>query len=236
MGAKITVDSATLMNKGLEFIEAMHLFGVSPAQITVLIHPESVLHSAVEFCDGSVVGQMAMPDMSLPIQYPDLSERGRRCARGSSHGLLRPAFHGAEPENTLSRPRGGRGAARRHGAGILSRERGRGRLFLRKNPVRRIMNVLPRADTKILRSADARQITAATRGAASCLRITEDYGYSVCDHRVRVLHRVHELDISCAKPAASASTSFALGMGQDPKTQGKEPLLAPAQPSAASAR
>ncbi len=69
MGAKITVDSATMMNKGLEFIEAMHLFGVSPEQITVLIHPESVVHSAVEFTDGSVVAQMAAPDMILPIQY-----------------------------------------------------------------------------------------------------------------------------------------------------------------------
>ena len=69
MGPKITVDSATLMNKGLEFIEAMHLFGAAPEQITVLIHPESALHSAVEFTDGSVVGQMAVPDMGLPIQY-----------------------------------------------------------------------------------------------------------------------------------------------------------------------
>ena len=69
MGAKITVDSATMMNKGLELIEAMHLFGVRAERVTVLIHPESALHSAVEFCDGSVVGQMAVPDMVLPIQY-----------------------------------------------------------------------------------------------------------------------------------------------------------------------
>ena len=69
MGAKITVDSATMMNKGLEFIEAMHLFGAAPEQITVLIHPQSVVHSAVEFLDGSVVAQMAVPDMGLPIQY-----------------------------------------------------------------------------------------------------------------------------------------------------------------------
>ena len=69
MGAKITVDSATMMNKGLEFIEAMHLFGAAPEQITVLVHPESVVHSAVEFIDGSVVAQMAAPDMVLPIQY-----------------------------------------------------------------------------------------------------------------------------------------------------------------------
>ena len=69
MGAKITVDSATMMNKGLEFIEAMHLFGAAPDRITVLIHPQSVVHSAVEFVDGSVVAQMAVPDMGLPIQY-----------------------------------------------------------------------------------------------------------------------------------------------------------------------
>ncbi|MBR1497741.1 MAG: 1-deoxy-D-xylulose-5-phosphate reductoisomerase [Oscillospiraceae bacterium] len=69
MGAKISVDSATMMNKGLEFIEAMRLFGVGPEQITVLIHPQSVVHSAVEFCDGSVVAQLAVPDMELPIQY-----------------------------------------------------------------------------------------------------------------------------------------------------------------------
>jgi 1-deoxy-D-xylulose-5-phosphate reductoisomerase len=69
MGAKISVDSATLMNKGLEFIEAMHLFGCSPENIQVLIHPESIIHSMVEFIDGSVIAQMAVPDMSLPIQY-----------------------------------------------------------------------------------------------------------------------------------------------------------------------
>ena len=69
MGAKISVDSATMMNKGLEFIEAMRLFGASPEQITVLVHPQSVVHSAVEFTDGSVVAQLAVPDMELPIQY-----------------------------------------------------------------------------------------------------------------------------------------------------------------------
>lgn len=68
MGPKITVDSATLMNKGLEFIEAMWLFGVQPAQIEVLIHPQSVVHSAVEFPDGAVIAQLGTPDMRLPIQ------------------------------------------------------------------------------------------------------------------------------------------------------------------------
>ena len=69
MGAKITVDSATLMNKGLEVIEAVHLFGVRPSDIEVLVHRQSILHSAVEFTDGAVIGQMGTPDMKIPIQY-----------------------------------------------------------------------------------------------------------------------------------------------------------------------
>ena len=69
MGAKISVDSATMMNKGLELIEAMHLFGVTAEQVTVLIHPESIVHSAVELIDGAVIAQMGTPDMGLPIQY-----------------------------------------------------------------------------------------------------------------------------------------------------------------------
>ena len=68
MGAKITIDSATLMNKGLEFIEAMHLFRARPEQIKVLIHPQSIVHSMVEFKDNSVIAQMGMPDMRLPIE------------------------------------------------------------------------------------------------------------------------------------------------------------------------
>ena len=68
MGAKISVDSATLMNKGLEFIEAMRLFGVKPEDIQVVIHPQSVIHSMVELVDGTVIAQMGVPDMGLPIQ------------------------------------------------------------------------------------------------------------------------------------------------------------------------
>ncbi|MBR1456665.1 MAG: 1-deoxy-D-xylulose-5-phosphate reductoisomerase [Oscillospiraceae bacterium] len=68
MGAKISVDSATLMNKGLEFVEAMHLFGVTPDDITVVIHPQSVIHSMVELVDGTVIAQLGVPDMGLPIQ------------------------------------------------------------------------------------------------------------------------------------------------------------------------
>ena len=69
MGPKITIDSATLMNKGFEAIEIMHLFGLGHRAIEILIHPQSIVHSAVEFCDGSVLAQMAPPDMRLPIQY-----------------------------------------------------------------------------------------------------------------------------------------------------------------------
>lgn len=69
MGPKITVDSATLMNKALEIVEARWLFGLAPEQIQVVIHPESVVHSFVEFHDGSVLAQLSPPDMRLPIQY-----------------------------------------------------------------------------------------------------------------------------------------------------------------------
>lgn len=69
MGPKITIDSATLMNKGLEFIEAMWLFGLEPSQIELLAHPQSVIHSAVKYRDGSVIAQLGVPDMRVPISY-----------------------------------------------------------------------------------------------------------------------------------------------------------------------
>lgn len=69
MGRKISVDSASLMNKGLEIIEACLLFDLKPEQVEVLIHPESIVHSMVEYCDGSVIAQMANPDMKIPIAY-----------------------------------------------------------------------------------------------------------------------------------------------------------------------
>ena len=75
MGAKISVDSATMMNKGLEFVEAMHLFGVTPDDIQVVVHPQSIIHSMVELVDGTVIAQLGVPDMGLPIQlamtYPE---------------------------------------------------------------------------------------------------------------------------------------------------------------------
>ncbi len=69
MGAKITIDSATMLNKGFEMIEAHWLYGVAPSDIQVVVHPESVVHSAVEFDDGAVIAQLGTPDMRLPIQY-----------------------------------------------------------------------------------------------------------------------------------------------------------------------
>lgn len=92
MGAKITIDSATLMNKGFEVIEAKWLFGVPADKIQVLVHPQSIVHSAVQFCDGSVKAQLGVPDMRLPIQYafsfPErLSLNGDRLDLFASHSL-----------------------------------------------------------------------------------------------------------------------------------------------------
>ena len=83
MGEKITVDSATMMNKGLEVIEARWLFDIPPERIDVVVHPESILHSAVSFVDGSLIGQFGWPDMKIPIayalSYPDrLPDVGKR--------------------------------------------------------------------------------------------------------------------------------------------------------------
>ena len=69
MGAKITIDSASMMNKGFEVIEAKWLFGLQPAQIDVVVHPQSIIHSMVQFADSSIKAQLGMPDMKLPIQY-----------------------------------------------------------------------------------------------------------------------------------------------------------------------
>lgn len=69
MGAKVTIDSASMMNKGFEMIEAKWLFGVQPEQIQVLVHPQSIVHSMIQFEDASVIAQLGMPDMHLPIQY-----------------------------------------------------------------------------------------------------------------------------------------------------------------------
>jgi 1-deoxy-D-xylulose-5-phosphate reductoisomerase len=69
MGPKVTIDSATLMNKGLELIEAHHLFALRPEELDVVVHPQSVVHGLVEFCDGSVIAQLGSPDMRIPISH-----------------------------------------------------------------------------------------------------------------------------------------------------------------------
>ena len=79
MGNKITIDSATLMNKGLEFIEAMWLFDLRPEQIEIVVHRESVIHSAVEYEDNSVIAQLGVPDMKIPIQYSLLYPHRVQC-------------------------------------------------------------------------------------------------------------------------------------------------------------
>jgi len=86
MGGRITIDSATLMNKGLEIIEAHWLFGFAAEKIDVVIHPESVVHSMIEFKDGSVMAQMSVPDMRLPIQYA-LNYPDRLAMNGDTQGL-----------------------------------------------------------------------------------------------------------------------------------------------------
>lgn len=92
MGKKITIDSATLMNKGLEFIEAMWLFDLKPEQIEIVVHRESVVHSAVEYDDRSVIAQMGVPDMKIPIQYallyPDRMECSTKRLSLTDYGTL----------------------------------------------------------------------------------------------------------------------------------------------------
>ena len=98
MGPKITIDSATMMNKALEVVEARWLFGMSPERIEVVVHPESVVHSMVEFCDGSIVAQLGTPDMRTPIQYALTFPDRRDCLapRLDFHALERLNF--AKPD------------------------------------------------------------------------------------------------------------------------------------------
>lgn len=92
MGAKITIDSATMMNKALEVIEASFLFGVDASKIQIVVHRQSVVHSMVEFVDGSVVAQLATPDMRLPIQIALLGEGNYRCQSVDFNKLLTLTF------------------------------------------------------------------------------------------------------------------------------------------------
>lgn len=97
MGAKITIDSATMMNKGFEVIEAKWLFGVEAEKIQVLIHPQSIIHSAVQFADGAVKAQLGVPDMRLPIQYA-FSYPDRLHLQGERLDLFRHSLEFYEPD------------------------------------------------------------------------------------------------------------------------------------------
>ena len=100
MGAKITIDSSTLMNKGLEFIEAMWLFSMPPEKIDIVVHPQSIIHSMVEYVDGSVMAQMGAPDMMIPIQYALTYPERTACPTGrlslTDYGKL--TFYKPDPE------------------------------------------------------------------------------------------------------------------------------------------
>lgn len=100
MGPKITLDSATMMNKALEIVEARWLFDLSPEQIKVVVHPESIVHSLVEFCDGSMIAQLGTPDMRTPIQYALTFPRRYSCP-ASALDLVRTGrltFEAPDPE------------------------------------------------------------------------------------------------------------------------------------------
>lgn len=97
MGAKVTIDSATLANKGLEVIEAMRLFDIPAERIKVLIHPQSIVHSMVEYCDGAVIAQMGVPDMRLPIAYA-LAYPERNCLPGKRLDFTAQEMSFLEPD------------------------------------------------------------------------------------------------------------------------------------------
>jgi 1-deoxy-D-xylulose-5-phosphate reductoisomerase len=100
MGPKVTIDSATMMNKALEIIEARWLFDLDASQISVVVHPQSIVHSMVEFVDGSVIAQMSPPDMRLPIQYA-MTYPGRRpapCPRIDWNAAINLQFYPPDPQ------------------------------------------------------------------------------------------------------------------------------------------
>ncbi len=125
MGKKITIDSATMMNKGLEVIEAGWLFGLPVTAIDVLIHPQSIVHSLVEYRDGSVIAQLGVPDMRIPIAYALAFPEP--ASPGQTHPWISPRsgpleFLKPDPE-TISRPAAGvcGGGKRGNDAGCAER-------------------------------------------------------------------------------------------------------------------
>lgn len=98
MGAKVTVDSSTLLNKGLEVIEAIWLFGVDADRVSVLVHPQSIVHSLVEYDDGAMIAQLGTPDMRIPIQYALLDEERRPCPAPSLDLAAMPGLTFEHPD------------------------------------------------------------------------------------------------------------------------------------------
>ena len=134
MGPKITIDSSTLMNKGLEVIEAHELFGIGYDEIEVVVHPQSIIHSMVEFCDGATIAQLSNPDMRLPIGYAlSYPERFGHPYGAIDWLALRQLDFDAPDLKAFSLPRPclrGRPRRRRHAGVAERRERGRGRRIL----------------------------------------------------------------------------------------------------------
>ena len=162
MGRKISVDSATMMNKGLEVIEAHWLFGAPREAIEVVIHPESVIHSLVEYVDGSVLAQLGHPDMRTPIAQALAYPGPHRCRRRSARARApRPAHvRGAGPRalSRVSRSPTMRSLRRRHGAGGPQRGERSGRRRVPRRP-----DSLHRHRARVRRSARA------TAGASRAL-------------------------------------------------------------------
>lgn len=103
MGAKITTDSATLMNKGLEFIEAMRLYRMPPEKIAITVHRQSIIHSMVEYCDNAVLAQLGVPDMRLPIEYALTYPRRSKAVAGELDLLRCPPLTFEEPDTDTFR-------------------------------------------------------------------------------------------------------------------------------------
>ena len=158
MGAKISVDSATMMNKGLELIEAHHLFGLPVERIDILVHPQSVIHSMVEYVDGSVLAQLGSPDMRIPIAHalawPERMETPAETARPCADRLACRSKH---PISTAFRRCGSRAQALEAGGGSADRAqcRQRGSSGRLPRPPDRLPRYCPTRSSEAIARTDA---------------------------------------------------------------------------------
>ena len=129
MGGKITIDSATLMNKGLELIEAHHLFGTPYERIDVVVHPQSIIHSLIQLCDGATLAHLGYPDMRVPISYAlHYPERVDVPVRAAGPGRAgRADVRGGRRRDVPLPAAGARGRARRRHRAVHAQRRQRGR-------------------------------------------------------------------------------------------------------------